>query len=160
MKKAGPDLCFQPLFKLVALDDEDYYEGMMGDNDSSCSNQSIGGIGDNNQQATAKNKGVRFASLLEDKNNEIAQFSDRATNMQPQFEERPLASGLIFLPSLSKKGLIAVKNPFITKSQDEATVRKASVNALNNFLRANKHKRISLVDIIFLICQRVHTDSN
>lgn len=37
-------------------------------------------------------------------------------------------------------------------------MRKASVNALNNFLRANKHKRISLVDIIFLICQ--NTDCN
>ena len=58
-----------------------------------------------------------------------------------------MKSGLVFLPSLSKKGIIAVKNPFI-KSEDGNT----GAEALKNYLRSKKHKRISLVDIIFLIC--------
>ena len=96
-------------------------------------------------------KGVRFASLED-------QPGHAAKNiLQSQNEERPLASGLIFLPSLSKKGLIAIKNPFIT-NDDQLNSRSATVNALNNFLRSNKHKHISLVDIIFLICQ--DADSN
>ena len=59
LKKAGPDLCFQPLFKLVALDDEDY-DGI--NDDSSCShNESERDINKKVQP-----KGVRFASLVDD----------------------------------------------------------------------------------------------
>lgn len=48
------------------------------------------------------------------------------------------------MPSLSGKGIIAVKNP---ESADEGTC------FLSNFLRSKKNKHVSLIDIIFLICQ-------
>ena len=50
-------------------------------------------------------------NIMDDRENEI-----KSTN---EFhEERPLTSGLIFLPSLSKKGIIAVKNPLVTSDND------------------------------------------
>ena len=52
----------------------------MAAEDSSCSNQSIGG------DSAGKSKGVRFASLIEDneKNNDFFELGeDRTTNMQP-----------------------------------------------------------------------------
>lgn len=51
-----------------------------------------------------------------------------------------------------------MKNPFVSKDEEALSGKQAWKNALNKFMRQNKDKRISLVDIIFLICQS--TDSN
>ena len=47
------------------------------------------------------------------------------------------------MPGLSGKGIIAVKNPNNTED---------CTNLLHHFLKNKKHKRVSLVDIIFLVC--------
>lgn len=106
LKKAGPDLCFQPLFKLVDLaNDEEESE------DQHVENQPIPTLP----------KGVRFASAIEhdDLEKNIRDESENTVKIPNEFhEERPLTSGLIFLPSLSKKGIIAIKNPLVTIDDD------------------------------------------
>ena len=79
LKKAGPDICFQPLFKLVDFGQEEESEHSM-------------------DELEKTPKGVRFATSFIDEdiehNNEI---KDNEVH-----EERPLNSGLIFIPSLSR----------------------------------------------------------
>ena len=60
--------------------------------------------------SNAKAKGVRFASMPEI---EFLHGPIDLKDLEHQ-EDRRLGSGLIFIPSLSKKGLIAVKNPYLS----------------------------------------------
>ena len=75
----------------------------------------------------------------------------RSQDPNPDQEDRLLATGLTFVPSMSGLGLIAVKNPFCAHPSELSGSQ--SNRLLQNFLQKKKHKRISLVDIIFLVCQ-------
>ena len=66
---------------------------------------------------------------------------------------KQLSSGLIFIPDLSSTGVIAVKNPFITDLNDPDEIRLANRKVLDSILDSKKQLRLSLVDILFIICQ-------
>jgi len=92
LKKAGPDLCFQPLFRLVELDEA--YE-----------------LEKNNLSDQNQTKGVRFATMPEN------DFTVHEPINFERTQEWPLTSGIVFLPGLSKKGTIAVKKPNLSSAE-------------------------------------------
>ena len=55
------------------------------------------------------------------------------------------------MPSLSKKGIIAVKNPYLKMKEGAEQSKSLQDELLCNYLRKRRHKLISLVDIIFLV---------
>ena len=67
-------------------------------------------------------------------------------------DDRVLNSGLVFVPSLSSLGTIAVKNPLLKPSNDSNDNVTLKNKFLHNFIYNQKHKRISLIEIIFLVC--------